>query len=88
MPTTLSAVLDRLLEPVADCFSRQGAQRIVALRADKMTQDRLDELSAKSTEAELTDAERREYATYVEAINFIGVLQAKARRFLASQAEL
>ena len=46
-------------------------------------QARLEELADKSTEGQLSDAERAEYATAVAAIEFISVLQAKARRLLS-----
>ena len=85
-PTTPSTVLDRILQPVTNCFSPQGAKQIANLQADEATQARIDVLAAKANEGELTDAERKEYSAYVEAINFLGVLQAKARRFLANHA--
>ena len=43
----------------------------------------MDELAEKSTEGTLTEDERDKYETYVRAINFIGVLQAKARTVIA-----
>ena len=77
------AIPDRLLEPVARCFTPEVAKRIADLRADEPTQARLDELAAKCNEGVLTDAERREYGAYVEALDLIGILQAKARAILA-----
>jgi hypothetical protein len=38
---------------------------------------------SKVREGQLSDAERAEYATAVAAIEFISVLQAKARRLLS-----
>ena len=76
------AIPDRLLEPVARCFTPEVAKRIAELRADPSTQARIDELSAKCREGVLTEAERREYGAYVEAIDLIGILQAKARAML------
>ena len=84
--TKETALLDRLLEPVADCFSKRLAQRLIDLRADQDTQERLDELADKANEGELSESERREYEAYVNAIDLIGVLQAKARRYLRSLA--
>ncbi len=83
---TSTAILDNLLEPVAECFSPQIARQLVQLRADAATQARIDELAEKANEGELSDEERQEYAAYVDAINFVGILQAKARRILASGA--
>jgi hypothetical protein len=51
----------------------------VAWHADEETQRRIDELGEKCNEGELTPAEREEYDAYVQAIDFIGILQAKAR---------
>jgi len=82
------SILDRLLEPVADCLSPDAAKRLAELRADPTTQARLDDLAAKAGEGELSPDERREYESYVAAINLIGVLQAKARRLLRDQATI
>ena len=81
---TANAILDKILEPVARCFTPAVAQQIVELRADLLTQARIDELAAKCNEGELTEAEQREYGAYVEAFDLIGILQAKARAILAS----
>jgi hypothetical protein len=78
-----SAILDKMLEPVARCWTPAVAQQIAALRADPLTQARIDELATKCNEGELTEAEQREYEAYVEAIELIGLLQAKARALLA-----
>lgn len=85
--TTPTALLDRLLDPVASCFTPRIARRLVSLRADEATQKRLDKLADKANEGELTDAERDEYEVYVHAIDFIGILQAKARRYLKIRAD-
>lgn len=76
---TAAAVLDRLLEPLTDLFTPEVAQRIANLRADPATQDRLDQLAAKANEGTLTPEETDEYRVYVDAIDMIGILQAKAR---------
>ena len=81
---TESAILDKMLEPVVRCFTPAVAKQIVELRADLLTRARIDELAAKCNEGELTEAEQREYGAYVEAIDLIGILQAKARVILAS----
>ena len=78
-----SAVLDELFEPVSRCLTPDVARRIAALRASPLVQETLDELAEKSTEGTLTEDERDKYETYVRAINFIGILQAKARTVIA-----
>jgi endonuclease III len=77
-------ILDKMLEPVARCFTPAVATQIAELGADSLTQARINELAAKCNAGELTEAEEREYAAYVEAIDLIGLLQAKARAIIAS----
>ena len=77
------AALDRLLDPVRDCLTRDVALRIAALRADSATQAKLDDLAERNAEGTLTPDDRAEYVSLVRAGNLISVLQAKARAALA-----
>jgi uncharacterized protein YnzC (UPF0291/DUF896 family) len=58
----------------------------VDLRTDPETLARIEQLADKNTEDELTPSERAEYETYVSAMDFLSVLQAKARRLLSGAA--
>jgi hypothetical protein len=78
-----TAALDRLLDPLEAILTPEVARQIVELRADAITQRRIDELAEKSTEGQLSPAEEAEYDDYVEALDIIGILQAKARSALA-----
>jgi hypothetical protein len=78
-----TAVLDRLLDPLDRILTAEVAEQIVNLRADANTQKRIDELADKSTEGQLSAEEEAEYDDYIEAIDIIGILQAKARAALA-----
>jgi hypothetical protein len=69
---------------VVCCFTPAVAKQIAELPADPLTQARINELAAKCNAGELTEAEQREYGAYVDAIDLIGLLQAKARAILAS----
>jgi hypothetical protein len=62
------------------------ARKLVDYRFDGKAQARIDKLARKCNEGQLTDVERREYETYVNAIDFIAILQAKARAFLKRSA--
>lgn len=75
--------LDRILDPIRECFTAEVAARIVALRADPTVQARLDVLADKNNRGTLQDDERSELQAYVQAGNLIAVLQAKAQSFLA-----
>ena len=81
-----TAALDRMLDPVADILTPDVAKGLAEMRADPQLQAHIDELASKANEGQLTEAEQREYHDYVEAIDFIGVLQAKARAVLGRTA--
>ena len=78
-----SAILERLLEPVTQSLNVEAARKLIRLKADSVTQTRVDELARKCNEGELTPAERSEYERYVTAGTLIAILQAKARLLLA-----
>ena len=80
-------ILDRFLDPVGLCLTPEVARRLVSFRADARTQRRLDVLAEKNQEGELSEAEREEYDTYIFAIDFLTVLQTKARSILKKPAE-
>lgn len=71
--------LGRLLEPLADCLPPEVAVKVADLRTDDVMQARIDYLAEQANEGLLTKEEREEYAGYLQAIDVITVLQAKAR---------
>lgn len=81
----MSAVsyLDRFLEPVTEVLTPEVARAIAGLRADPALQAHIDELRRKANEGTLTAQEDAEYKDFVEALDVISIIQAKARRFLA-----
>lgn len=80
---TTATIISDILEPV---LTPELAQRIMNLRADEATQAKIDNLADKCTEGRLTPEERQEYESYVQAIDVISILQAKARRVLRGPA--
>jgi hypothetical protein len=82
MKTADSPVLDRLLDPVGRILTPDVARDLVRLRFDRTAQARIAKLARKCNEGKLTAVERSEYETYVNAIDFIAILQAKARAML------
>jgi hypothetical protein len=87
MKTLDAPVLDRLLDPLGRILTPEVARKLVNLRLDTTAQARIDKLARKCNEGVLTDSERREYETYVYAIDFIAILQAKARALLKHSAD-
>ena len=79
--------LDRVLDSFTQCLTPEVAKNIVALKADPQLQARIDALAGKCNDGTLTDDERKEYAAYVDAFHMVGILQAKARRFIGSPRE-
>lgn len=82
MKTREAPVLDRVLDPVGRILTPEVARKLVNLRFDPTVQAHIDKLARKCNAGVLTDSERREYETYVCAIDFIAILQAKARALL------
>jgi hypothetical protein len=82
MKTPDAPVLHQLLDSFSRILTRAVARKLVNLRFDARAQARIDRLARKCNEGKLTEAERREYETCVYAIDFIGILQAKARQAL------
>jgi hypothetical protein len=82
MKTLDPPILDRLLDPVGRILTPEVARDLVRLRFDHKAQTHIRKLARKCNEGKLTDAERRDYETYVHAIDFIAILQAKARNVL------
>ena len=78
------SVLSRLLDPIGRCLTAEVARQLVALQVDPTVQARLEELADKCTEGQLAADERTEYETYVQALEFIAVLQAQARSLLTN----
>ena len=86
--TTLDApLLHELLDPIGRIFTPEVARKLVNLQFDARTQARIDKLARKCNEGKLTEPERREYEACVHAIDFIAILQAKARTLLKRTAD-
>ena len=81
-----AAALERLLEPVSRSLNVEAAQKLLKLKADAKTQDRVDELARKCNEGAMTPSEKSEYERYVTAGNLLAILQAKGRLILSKTA--
>jgi hypothetical protein len=79
------AAFDRATEPLVRVFSADQARQIAEYRADERLQSRIEALAAKCNEGDLTPEERAEYAAYVQANKFVAILQAQARKRIATE---
>jgi len=82
----VTSYLERLLEPLTDVLTPEVAAALLDLRADADLQAHIEELRQKANEGTLTRAEDAEYKDFVEAVDVISIIQAKARRFLEKQS--
>jgi hypothetical protein len=82
MTTVPTSYLDRLLDPLTECFTPEVAERLVSLRARPEIAARIEELAAKANEGQLSAEEQAEYQDYVESVDLIAILQARARTTL------
>ena len=79
-------ILEEVFDPLGKCLTPEVATKLVAFRASSRLQARIEELAEKCSDGTLTSEERSVYDAYLRAINFLGVLQAKARRILAADS--
>jgi hypothetical protein len=77
--------LEQFLAPLASLLTPEVARALVAFRFDAETQARVAELADKANEGLLSEDERQEYAQLIEMGDLIGILQARARKFLRQQ---
>jgi hypothetical protein len=78
-----TSYLDRLLDPLTDVFTPEVASAILKLRPDSELEARIAELRRKANDGTLTPVEDAEYKDFVEAVDLVSIIQAKARHFLA-----
>ncbi|HYV36353.1 MAG TPA: hypothetical protein VE988_11650 [Gemmataceae bacterium] len=81
--TIKNSALDRIFDSIGRVLTPDVARKLIDLRADAKTQARIDRLARKANEGKMTEDERSEYAAIVSAIDFVAVLQSKARTLLA-----
>ena len=80
-----ASYLDHLLDPLTNAFTPEVASAFLRLRADPELEAHIEVLRRKANEGSLTAAEEVEYKDFVETVDLISIVQAKARRFLAKQ---
>jgi hypothetical protein len=81
-----SSILDQILDPLAECLTPEVARRIVAVSLDPEMQSQIDELASKANDGSLSEEERIRYSEFIEAMDLVAIIKAKARLILASQS--
>ena len=77
-----TSMFERIIEPFAECLTRDAAQKIADLRADVATETQLEDLADKANRGVLTDAEKGEYERLLAMLHVVSLLQIRARRIL------
>jgi hypothetical protein len=80
------SAFERGVCPVLRIVLPEKAEAILHFRPAPELQTRIEELAGKSTEGQLTETERAEYAGYVRANKFIAILQRQARQLTGATA--
>ena len=80
MATLDSTSLRSFLEQFTETFTPELAQHFANPPPNPEFQAILDDLGRKANEGTLTEEERREYETYVEAMDVIALLRVNAAR--------
>lgn len=84
--TSESLVFERGVRPMLKILLAEKADAVIGFRADPELQARIEELAPKSTEGELTEDERAEYAGYVRANKFVAILKRQAHHLKNSKS--
>jgi len=87
MPATPEAVaFERGVRPIMKIVLPEKAQAVLRFRPPAKLKARIDELANKSTEGQITTAEKAEYAGYVRANKFVAILQRQARHLAGTKS--
>jgi hypothetical protein len=82
--TASTSVLDAFLEPLSQCLDEESVRRLAQFRIGPSVQARVDELAERANEGALTEEERDEYDSFIDAVDLIAILQLKAQQRLRS----
>ena len=87
MPATPEmAAFDRGVRPVLQIVLPDKAEAVLHFQPPPELQARIELLAGKSTEGQLTEAERAEYEGYVRANKFVAVLRRQAQQLIEAHS--
>ena len=76
---TSATALHQLFDSVGNCLSLEAASKLRELRVTDELQDQLDTWATQNFAGGLSADDRQQYEAILRAMNFVAVLQAKAR---------
>jgi hypothetical protein len=77
---TSATAIHQLFDSVGNCLTLDVASKLQNLRVTDELQSQLDDWATRNSEGELSSEERQQYEAILRALNFVAVLQAKAKR--------
>lgn len=80
--STIANILEHYFDPVTPMFTREMAEAVVNQKPDPQIAARIAQLGRKADNGTLTEEERDEYRSLVDAGDVISLIKSKARRFL------
>lgn len=72
-----------MLDPLTDAMPAEFARMLISLKADPQTEARIQDLRRRANSGVISVEDDQEYKSLIEAIDFLSVLQSKARRALS-----
>jgi hypothetical protein len=84
--TPETAAFERAVGPVMKIVLPEKADAVLRFRPPARLKARIEELAGKSSEGQLTSAEKAEYSGYVRANKFLAILQRQARLLATSKS--
>lgn len=79
-----TSVLEAFLEPLSQCLDEESARRVAESRIGPSVQARVDALAERANNGTLTEEERDEYDSFIDAADLIAILQLKAQQRLST----
>jgi peptidase E len=86
MATAPPTILNELLDSLTHCFTPAVAQDVANLQYESHIQQKLEDLRQKANEGTLSPTERKEYESFVDAVDLISILKVKSRQLLQERA--
>ncbi len=86
LATSETDAFQRGIGPMLQIVLPGKAEALAVLHPDAGLQERIEELAGKSTEGQLTEEEKAEYAGYVRADKFVAVLRRQVLRWIRTEA--
>ena len=80
IPIPETNAFERGIQSVLQIVFPEKSNEVLNFRAAPILQKRIEELAQKSTEGQLTEEEKAEYAGYARANKFVAILQRQARQ--------